>query len=68
MDLGGSLRGFRGGLGGSGRGEGPAGGQNGSAGTLMGSFFSSESLVQHQIWFQTLHNGPNDQCFQGMYH
>ena len=34
----------------------------------MGSFFSSESLVQHQIWFQTLHNGPNNQCFQGMYH
>ena len=27
-------------------------------------FFPSESLVRYQIWFQTTHNGPNDQCLQ----
>ena len=30
-------------------------------------FCPSGSLVQHQIWFQTPHNGPTGQCLQSRY-
>ena len=54
---------------GSGQGlGGPGGDQEGSPIPPTGSFVPSGSLVWHQIWFQTPHNGSNGQCLQGMYH
>ena len=39
--------------------------QTGSPLPLYGTFCTSGSLVRHQIWFQTLHNGPTGQCLLG---
>ena len=45
--------------------RGSPGGQEGSLIPPTGSFVPSGSLVWHQIWFQTPHNGLNGQCLQG---
>ena len=49
--------------------QGGSGGvQTGSPLPLYGTFCPSGSHVWHQIWFQTLQNGPTGQCLLGWYH
>ena len=42
--------------------------QRGSALPLYDTFCHSGSLARHQIWFQTLHSGPTNQCLLGRNH
>ena len=48
--------------------DGILGGSGGCVLPLLGTFCRSVSLVWHQIWFQTLNNGPTGQWLLDKHH